>query len=430
MAAALASGVVDPAALDGAGSVAVTAAPGPPTSTVPLAPQPAVNVASARSDAAPSFRRGLMVIHRYVDPLLEAAQTACTTLVAVSNPASSMEASAPGAALASVGPDDGIIIDLTIAERERLAEGLARVTRGQFERVVRLLVGMDDHRGVAELLVTLDRLRAVLRLVQAEIGAEAFTAEDAVLVEAAELLAPLDKGRVGAATIAGLRQRHAAQLRPEVFATAAAVLEQRWRREQERAVEQPADLQRAVHLLRRAQARYAAWPVADDTPATSYGRRAIRHEFRAIEPGLASTYRAARRAWRRAGETRQADDFLAWQREVDHLRHQLRLLAGLWPDVVGGMARSLDRLHAVLLEEHHLTTLMMAVNAEPSLCSEPAERSLLFALAQHRRGELHELSVHAGKRLFAEPTKRFCLRMALYWDAWSTPDDDLLALPS
>lgn len=326
---------------------------------------------------------------------------------------------------------DGAVIDLTIAERERLSEGLARVTRSQFDRIVALLLGLGEGRSAAELLVTLDRLRAVLRLVRSEIGADAFAAEDAVLVEAASLLAPLDRGRATVNTIADLRRRHAAQLRPEVFADTVIALDDRWRREHRRATEDATDLQRAVHLLRRAQARYAAWPVADDDAATTaaYGRRPIAHSFASIEPGLAATYRGARRAWRKAEESRQMDDFFTWQVEVDFLRNQLYLLAGLWPDVVGGMARSLDRLHGVLAEEHHLAELLMAIGAEPTLCAEPSERSLLFALAQHRRGELHELSLHAGKRLFAESTKRFCLRMSLYWEAWSLPTDDLLGLP-
>ncbi len=98
----------------------------------------------------------------------------------------------------------------------------------------------------------------------------------------------------------------------------------------------------------------------------------------------------------------------------------MEILEPLWPEVIGGYARSLDHLGEVLGEEHDLSVLLRLLGASPELSPDPVERSVLTALARQRRTDLRFASATLGARAYAEPAPRLVRRMAAYWEAWDS----------
>lgn len=113
------------------------------------------------------------------------------------------------------------------------------------------------------------------------------------------------------------------------------------------------------------------------------------------------------------------EHFHAWRKRVKYLRHQMEILSPVWPEVIGGLAGSLENLSDVLGDEHDQAAMIGLVASLPELVDDPDERNLLIALAQQRRRELQAAARVMGARVFAEEPDQFGGRLKAYWSAWS-----------
>ncbi|MEX2423740.1 MAG: CHAD domain-containing protein [Acidimicrobiia bacterium] len=306
-----------------------------------------------------------------------------------------------------------------IGRREPLAVGLRRVTVDQFDVALASMAQDPMDLAVHEVRKATKRVRALLRLVRNQLGDERYRTENAVLRDTARLLAPLRDADVHVSSVEGLRNRFGAQLRSTAFADLAGRLADRRHRVFERTVDED-DWSRVLYSLRSARARYAAWPVDDDT-ARAHGMAVVRHGFSSVGPGLALTYRRGRQEMSEAATRPTADNFHAWRKRAKYLRHQLELLGPIFPEVLDGYAAALGRLGEVLGDEHDLAELLRFIAAHPSYVSDPTERSMLVALVQHRRAELQTAALSLGSRVYAETPNRFTGRVGDYWSAWDAP---------
>ena len=306
-----------------------------------------------------------------------------------------------------------------IGRREPLAVGLRRVTVDQFDVALASMAQDPMDLAVHEVRKSTKRVRALLRLVRAQLGEKRYRAENAVLRDTARLLAPLRDADVHVSSVEGLRERFGAQLRSTAFSDLSAQLGDRRRRVFERTVDED-DWMRVVYALRSARARYAAWPV-DDAAARAHGMAVVNHGFGSVGPGLAMTYRRGRQEMSEAATRPTADNFHAWRKRAKYLRHQLELLGPVFPEVLDGYAAALGRLGEVLGDEHDLAELLRFVAAHPAYLPDSVERSLLVALVQHRRAELQSAALSLGSRVYAERPNRFTDRVGDYWAAWDSP---------
>ena len=308
-----------------------------------------------------------------------------------------------------------------LGPREPVGEALKRITVEQFDLALDALVSATDiDTAVHEARKAMKRLRAVLRLVRDAVGEDVYRAETVVLRDVARALAPVRDGWVMVATVSRLRERYEGHLRSTAFSVSIERLEERHRRRRSTLFEEAEGMRHVLHTLRSARARYAAWPI-DERIARAYGRAVVAHTFESLAPGLERTYGRGRREMRRALAEPTAEHFHLWRKRVKYLRHQMEILEPLWPEVIGGNARSLDHLGDVLGEEHDLSVLLRLLGVSPELCPDPMERSLLTALARQRRTDLRFASATLGARAYAEPAPRLVQRVAAYWEAWDRP---------
>jgi CHAD domain len=324
---------------------------------------------------------------------------------------------------------------------ERLAEGLKRMALGQLDLAIELLEG--DREGVLgentvhETRKAFKRLRALIRLLEGELGEKVSAREDALLRDAGRRLAGTRDAEVLANTLEGLLERHHAELaRSGGLEQLRGLLVAERNMARERVLGDMATRAQVLGELRAARGRVAAWSFP--------GRAGID----TVEPGLRRLYRQGRRRLRRAAAGAEADGGRAmhlWRKRVKDLRYAGEMLdrRDLGPDEHRGrpgrgesqrnrkespkeagrirrLARRADELGELLGEEHDLALLAERVRApgEASQAGRGRARKTLLKLIARRRRRLRRRALRQGERLYRRRPRRFVARMrAAYMSA-------------
>jgi CHAD domain-containing protein len=307
---------------------------------------------------------------------------------------------------------------------ETAAHGFRRIALGQLDLAIELLRGESQappERAVHETRKALKRLRALMRLLEGEIGAKRAARERAVLREAAGRLAGARDAEVMVSTLDALERRH-----PHELGGRRGVVELRehLRRERRAATAQTlgdassATREQVAEELCALRARVTRWKLRD-RPAGRLGGPGLEHIYRAGRTGRA---RAARRkAGRRA--------LHKWRKHVKDLRYALEVLdvhdpsdTGANPDTDAGggtgasariakLARRADELGELLGEEHDLMVLDERARAHKPLKRHRRTRRRLLRTIARRRARLRKRALRAGRHLYERKPRRFVRRV-------------------
>ncbi|MFN3955347.1 MAG: CHAD domain-containing protein [Pararhodobacter sp.] len=243
------------------------------------------------------------------------------------------------------------------------------------------------------------KLRGLLRLIKPSFAQ--FGPANQALRDAARLLAPLRDAEVMLATLARLE----AQIDPPAD-TAALHIHLDARIAMLRSPEQLAEA--------AASLRACLVPLRAEIP----GWRLTGKGFAALEPGLATSWRAARRGLKRAGRAFAADlpaePFHEWRKVVKHHSYHARLLQPVWPAMMAPHFAAADALGEVLGEHNDLDGLVAFLRASEHGLSKAAQRRLI-ARAERRRHKLAKQALADGRRLFIDPPDALCARWRGWW---------------
>lgn len=303
-----------------------------------------------------------------------------------------------------------------VGASETLAQALHRLTTEQFSIAIDALTDPEADVGIATAasLQSVRRISAVLRLVRTVIGDEAYESEQAVLYETDALLAALVAGQPELRALDQLRARYSHVLQPAAFVGFRQQLLHRHQLRRLTALAEGEALQRSLHRLRRARARFAAWPIDATNEARMYGRDPVGDSFESLGSGLGRTYRRGRKQWAKAGKG-QLDVLDDWHQECRLLGHQLEIIRSSWPEVIGAVAETCSRLEAILGETQGLMALDEVARHESEGVLGSDERAMLAALVAHGIDERLDVATALGGRVFAEPSDQFLDRMEAYW---------------
>jgi CHAD domain-containing protein len=340
-----------------------------------------------------------------------------------------------------------------LLEGERLGAGLRRIALGQLDIAIEMLEGGEQRRSpeqrVHEARKALKRLRALLRLVQDELGEAAYEREHELLRRAGARLAKARDAEVLLATLDGLIER-----RPKQLGSRRGVQRFRARLQLERdgaaalALADSSTHAGVLGDLRAMRVRVSTWELADPGG------------IEAIEPALERLYAKGRKRMRRAeqarGERARGRKLHEWRKRVKDLRYAAEALeraeqrgkragkrdkdearaagkasagrpgtgrkagkqakARAATAVVRKLAKRADDLGELLGEEHDLAVLAQRVRAEAKAGRSSgapgrgACKALLKAIAR-RRKLLRKRALRDGKRLYARKPKRFVRRI-------------------
>lgn len=301
-----------------------------------------------------------------------------------------------------------------VGSDEPVAPALRRVTTEQFTVAIDALTdpGADLELAAVVSRRSLWRVAAVLRLVRGSVGSEVYRSETVVLREVDKGLGALLTNDGALRALDELRNRYASVLRPDALVRVRddLVRDQQLRRLRAFAEhEVGGETEQTLLRLRRARARFAAWGAGDRATAEP----PTLDSFEAFTEGLERTYRRGRRRWKSAAAGEDPNP-RRWERDVRDLGDQLELLAASWPEVIGAAVAGCTDLAATLSEEMGCSALRRSVGNDARPLDD-AERSLLTALCDHTRSELHRISVALGARIYAETPSAFVTRIGSYW---------------
>jgi hypothetical protein len=332
---------------------------------------------------------------------------------------------------------------------ERLADGLRRMALGQLDLAIELLEGAGGAMGadvaVHETRKSLKRLRALMRLLEDELGEQAYARESALLRDAGRRLAGARDAEVLVNTLDDLLGRHPGKL---AHRRGVARLRARLAAERDRAAEmtlgETATRVQVVDDLRAARARVAGWSLSD------------RDGIQGVEPAMKRVYRDGRRRHRRAAR-RSGDRARAmheWRKRVKDLRYAAEMLDRSGDEGPHGprrrrgggsrkkskrrreaayihrLARRADELGELIGAEHDLVLLSARVREEAqgargadAAGREEAQgargadaagrptRKILLKLIARRRKRLRKQALRRGRRLYRRRPKEFVGRV-------------------
>ena len=324
---------------------------------------------------------------------------------------------------------------------ETPASGYRRIALAQLDVAIEHLRGQSSvtpPEAVHETRKALKRMRALMRLLEGELGVKRADRERAVLRDAAARLAGARDAEVLVRTLDALVERHPRELgtRRGVIELRA-VLERERRRANAHTLGDDATRERVAEELAEVRARVARWKL----PA---GRSADR----LAAPGLEHIYRAGRTGRRRAGRRGAAPRVLhKWRKHVKDLRYAAEVLDVREPASadfkpgddsrakheskradrrrsrqrkrkakrsgrIARVARRADGLGEMLGEEHDLMLLAERVQAHKPLKRrrKRTRKRLLRAIAR-RRKRLRKRALREGERLYEDKPHRFVRKL-------------------
>ncbi len=306
---------------------------------------------------------------------------------------------------------------LQLGQTERLAVGVKRVAMEQLELGASGFFDGEDQFGdaVHESRKAIKRVRSLLRLVRGELTQKAYGYEDRSLRDAGRMLSEVRSSAaiVGAATL--VQDLYGGMLAEGMFDEWVNRLTRRREVIELRVLEDPNLVGDVVRKMERAYHRYASWPTDPDAQKV-YGI-GIRDSFNSVQSGLQRTYGRGRSEMVAAYRRPTIDNFHLWRKRAKYLRYQMEFLTPLWPEVIVGMAMTLDQLGLLLGEDHDLAELVTLIHERPDICPSPRERSLFSALVTQRRAELQLAAEILGRRIYAEPPDSLQSRFGEYWGA-------------
>ena len=287
-----------------------------------------------------------------------------------------------------------------IEREESVHDAVARVMTEQIARARNHLTG-DESPAQSRIHETRKRFketRAVLRLVREPLGAQ-FAVENAWFRDAGRELAV---ARDAEAVIESL-ETLAGTITPPLLRRARRALEKR--RDAVNAAELEGSIANVIAQLDAALTRIAGWP-------------ALGTSFDALERGLLRTYRAGRRAMKRASRVHSPDEMHAWRKRVKEHWYHVQLLRHVWPTVMKSYAAVMQDLSRALGDHHDLFVLRGIVASAPAEFGKTAAVVALLDAIDLRQRELEREAAAIGARIYAEAPRAWLARMRNYWSAW------------
>jgi CHAD domain-containing protein len=303
-------------------------------------------------------------------------------------------------------------MDYGFRRDETSSAAARRVAKEQLEAAIAELEAMVDvDRHVHSVRKRLKKLRGLLRLLQYELGRDAFRLENRTYRDAGHRLAGPRRAAATLAAFDALMQHYPGALSQE----SRAALRGRLVAERDRLVEEMHGENHAQEVeaaLAASLERLPSWPLERDGWAL-------------FARGFERSYARGRRAFRAAEEQPTTENLHEWRKSAKHYWYHVRLLERVWPHAMRALEAALGKLTEELGDDHDLDDLRQVfVSTMPPEELASATARLLAAIDE-RRQELRSSAFALGRHVYAERPKAAAHRMASYHAAWlAEPEED------
>jgi CHAD domain-containing protein len=270
--------------------------------------------------------------------------------------------------------------------------------------------GADRDEAIHEARKSVKKVRAVLRLVQPELGAT-WRVENRRLSEIGRKLSEFRDAAASIESLDSLKEGYREELGPHTLDSIRRGLVAR-KGQAERNADIGQVLNKLAAGLRSTGKRARTWPLENDG-------------FPAIGCGLERTFSRGRKALALVRANPSPEGFHEWRKRVkDHWYH-VRLLEYVWVDIMQAYGRALKDLETWLGDDHNLVVLRDRVLAEPAFYGKATDIDVFLGVVDKRQKELRDGALSFGKRIYAEKPAQFARRMERFWRAWQSQPKQL-----
>ncbi len=291
-----------------------------------------------------------------------------------------------------------------LRDDEKPRKGIRRIAEGRADDALEQLEEAGE-KTVHEARKDMKKMRALLRLVRADIGKRTYRAENSRYRDAGRRLSAARDAEVKLETLDGLRERFGDEIDEVAVEAFREILEREFAAES-----------KAI--------QNGAGPVRDSAIEINQGRRQVAEwrlrstGWELVGPGLRRSYSRGRKGMKRVAAGGSAEEVHEWRKRAKDLWYQLRIVKCAWPEPLGATADEVHELGDLLGDHHDLQVLADDARTRGGLFMGKDEAEQLAQLAARRQEELLEEALKIGERVYAEKPKRFEKRLRRYWRAW------------
>jgi CHAD domain-containing protein len=286
--------------------------------------------------------------------------------------------------------------------KEKSSAGIRRIARERMYKALKLLTenggNSPPDEAIHEARRRFKELRALLRLVKAQVGRKRYKRESRTIREASRPLSQLRDAKVMVDTLDALTAHSCRALPSGPSEQLRTSLEARHR--EFRKIFHSKGMAKIVKDVRKACKRSRRWPFAH-------------RSWKGISAGLTVIYDRGSKAMAKAVRTPSDEAFHEARKRTKDLRYALELLSRIAPRI--GALKAIHRFTDLLGEDHDLAVLHRIVESEFGKIFKSPERELLAALFRKRRHKLQGQARTFGAKIYQSETGPFMQRIRADW---------------
>ncbi|MBC7923010.1 MAG: CHAD domain-containing protein [Ferruginibacter sp.] len=294
-----------------------------------------------------------------------------------------------------------------LVREESVGDAIRRILDEEISASIAALENIDQNQEEAVHAVRkrLKKIRALLRLVRSEIGAESFGRENIRYRDIGHRLSHLRDAAVMVRTLDQLKKAHPKAIPVIFFARTRARLVERQTRVSEAFLLEKDPL-RAVTMAFR-EARQAGLELGIQ-----------RDSFAAFTGNLKGIYRRGVKALGTVTRQPSTDHFHELRKEVKNLWYHTRLFTPAWPGFFQAYAQELNALGELLGEDHDLGVLADEIESGRLPFGRKTTVAKVLSLIRKQRENRQQRIHPLARRVLAEKAEDFVGRYRLYWNLW------------
>ena len=284
-----------------------------------------------------------------------------------------------------------------LAEKEVLEDGIRRIAIEQLDKIFLTIDNEKDrNEAVHDVRKRFKKLRAVVRLIRAELGEDSYKTLNTEFRDLAREIAPVRDSYVLLETLDLLKGEE------ELVESVKERLKEKHSHKKDEILKKEKKLFVIKDQINRFEPSVSEWEVSTNN-------------FSSIKPGIKKVYKRGKRALKilESGKATSAD-YHDFRKRVKYLWYQIRILRNSWNRALKPVSKELHKLSDILGDDHDLFVLSENLKELDSLTNE--EYSRLNKLIISKRKKFQKKSIKLGGLLFTEKPGSFVNRMKRYYE--------------
>ncbi len=290
-----------------------------------------------------------------------------------------------------------------ISQKESVQEKFRAVALEQLDKAVEEIgdANLDRHEVVHQVRKRCKKLRGLLRLVRPEFAGYNF--ENTFFRDAARELAYIRDAQSIIDCYDSLIDNFKEYIEEEKFTGLRQHLVARCRHLADDNNVLNEKLDEFLAEMQDARRRVESWSLGGDG-------------FAALEGGLKKTYSRGRKAMHKTLQEPSTENMHEWRKRVKYHWYHVRLLHGIWPEMMDVHCNFADQLSGLLGDDHDLAVLHQTLQKDVEQLDDISSLQVLYSLIDRRRIDLQTQACWLGRLLFSESPGCLAGRLHGYWN--------------